>query len=212
MRLRPSGRQGPVAVSVEGFRSYQMDEAWTWEHLALTRARPLSGDPALLAEIEATRRDVLAAKAGGASVLADVSEMRGRLQAAKPPAGAWEAKNGAGRLMDIELLAQTCALRAADPARRVEQQLRAGVKRGFLSDSDERALLDAYRLCWRLQAGTRLLTDRVLKMDQIGAGGRAFLVRETGADSPDALSQTLETRVAAAAAVVDRALAEEPAC
>ena len=49
-------------------------------------------------------------------------------------------------------------------------------------------------------------------MDQIGAGGRAFLVRETGADSPDALSQTLETRVAAAAAVVDRALAEEPAC
>ena len=82
-------------------------------------ARVLAGDAGLAADVEAVRRAVLAAKAGGASVLADVAAMRGRLQAAKPAAGSWEAKNGAGRLMDIELLAQTAALRAADPARQV---------------------------------------------------------------------------------------------
>ncbi|EEW26381.1 [protein-PII] uridylyltransferase family protein [Rhodobacter ferrooxidans] len=209
MRLRPSGRQGPVATSIESFRAYQMTEAWTWEHLALTRARPLAGNPDLAAEVEAFRREVFAATGQGPKVLADVAEMRSRLQAAKPPEGAWEAKNGAGRLMDIELLAQTCALRLADPARRVEAQLRAGVKGGFLSQAGETALLAAYRLCWRLQAGTRLLTDRKLELDRLGSGGRAFLVRETGEADADALSARLEALVAAAAAVISERLGEK---
>lgn len=209
MRLRPSGRQGPVAVSVEAFRSYQMDEAWTWEHLALTRARVLAGDAALGAEVEAIRRDVLAAKAAGPGVLRDVAEMRQRLQAAKPARGSWEAKNGAGRLMDIELLAQTAALRGADAARQVERQIHAGVKGGFLSVSDETALLAAYRLLWRLQAGSRLLGDRALDLGQIGEGGRAFLVRETGAADAAALSIQLEAAVQAAAGVIDARLAAD---
>lgn len=203
MRLRPSGRQGPVATSIDSFRAYQMDEAWTWEHLALTRARVLAGGADLAADVEGVRRAVLAAKGPGAKVISDVAEMRTRLQAAKPPAGSWEAKNGAGRLMDIELLAQTACLRQADPARRVEQQLRAGVKGGFLSVSDEQTLLEAYRLLWRLQAGSRLLTDRTLDLATVGEGGRAFLVRETGAEDGEALSARLEAAVAAAASVID---------
>ncbi|MBT9245351.1 glutamine-synthetase adenylyltransferase [Gemmobacter fulvus] len=209
MRLRPSGRQGPVATSVESFRAYQMDEAWTWEHLALTRARVLAGEPSLAADVERVRREVLAAKAGGTEVLRNVAEMRARLQLAKPPSGAWEAKNGAGRLMDIELLAQTATLRAADPARRVEQQLRAGVKSGFLSVSDETVLLDAYRLLWRVQAGTRLLTERELELDRLGEGGRAFLVRETGAADGAELSARLAAAVQAAAAVIEARLEEK---
>ena len=152
---------------------------------------------------------MLAAKAVGAEVLRNVAEMRARLQRAKPPSGAWEAKNGAGRLMDIELLAQTAALRAADPARRVEQQLRAGVKSGFLSVSDETVLLDAYRLLWRVQAGTRLLTERELELDRLGEGGRAFLVRETGAADGAELSARLAAAVQAAAAVIEARLEEK---
>ena len=202
MRLRPSGRQGPVATALASFRAYQQDEAWTWEHLALTRARPIAGPPDLMAEIEDFRRALIADKGQGAKVLADVAEMRARLQAAKPATTLWEAKNGAGRLMDIELLAQTAALRAGDGARRVEQQLRAGGKSGFLSQSDERALMDAYRLCWRVQAGSRLLTDRALDMDRLGEGGRRFLIRETGAAEGDELSRQLEQAVAEAAAII----------
>lgn len=206
MRLRPSGRQGPVAVSLAGFESYQMTEAWTWEHLALTRARPLAGDASLRGEVEAIRRSVLAAKAGGAAVLADVAAMRARLFAAKPAEGALEAKNGPGRLMDIELAAQTCALTAGDPARRVEQQLAAGKRSGRLSAEDEAALRDVYRLLWQLQAGARALTDRALRIDALGAGARAFILRETGQADADALTAALDAGVAAAAGIIDRLL------
>ncbi|PTE17697.1 glutamine-synthetase adenylyltransferase, partial [Cereibacter changlensis JA139] len=202
MRLRPSGRQGPVATALSSFRSYQLEEAWTWEHLALTRARPLAGDASLAAEVEAFRREVLAVKGQGPKVRSDVAEMRARLQAAKPATAPWDAKNGPGRLMDVELLAETCALRAGDPARRVEQQLRAGVKGGQLSQSDETVLLEAYRLCWRLQAGTRLLTDGALDPDRLGEGGCAFLLRELEEASPGALTARLGRVVEAAAARV----------
>jgi glutamate-ammonia-ligase adenylyltransferase len=79
MRLRPSGRQGPVATSIASFETYQREEAWTWEHLALTRARPVAGDPALRDRIESFRRGILAAPRDRARILADTAEMRARL-------------------------------------------------------------------------------------------------------------------------------------
>ncbi|MFB2532380.1 glutamine-synthetase adenylyltransferase [Paracoccus sp. p4-l81] len=203
MRLRPSGRAGPVAVSVQAFRSYQMDEAWTWEHLALTRARPVAGNPAIADAIEAIRREVLAAKGQGAQVMADLADMRARIFAAKAPDGAWEAKIGPGRLQDIELLAQSFALRAGDPARRVEPQLRAGPRAGLIDKAQADRLASAYRLLWRLQAGGRLLTDRPLDMDAIGQGGRDFLLREAGAASLDALAAQLDQITADVAAIVE---------
>ncbi|WP_284163047.1 glutamine-synthetase adenylyltransferase [Frigidibacter sp. SD6-1] len=206
MRLRPSGRQGPVAVSLAAFRDYQMTEAWTWEHLALTRARPVAGPEDLAAEIEAIRREVLAAKAGGETILPDTAEMRDRIFAAKAPDGEWEAKIGPGRLQDIELLAQSAALRAADPARRTEAQLRAGRRAGLIPAADEEALQAAYRFFWRLQAGGRLLTERPLDMEAVGAGGRAFLLRETQMSSLDGLRSELSGHVARTAEIVARGL------
>ena len=208
MRLRPSGRQGPVAVSLTAFRDYQMTEAWTWEHLALTRARTVAGNAALTAEVEAARRDVLAAKARGDKVLSDTADMRARIFSAKAPDGEWEAKIGPGRLQDIELLAQACALRAADPARRTEAQLRAGHRAGFLDQADEAALQAAYRFFWRLQAGGRLLTEKPIDMDQVGEGGRTFLLRETGMSSLDALRSELKAHTARVAEIVTRGLGQ----
>lgn len=211
MRLRPSGRQGPVATSLQSFRTYQMEEAWTWEHLALTRARVVAGAAALGAEVEAARRAVLAAKTDAAKVMSDTAEMRARIFAAKAPDGEWEAKIGPGRLQDIELLAQSLALRAADPGRRVEQQLRAGVRAGLLPRADEEALQVAYRFLWRLQAGGRLLTDRPLDMAAIGEGGRAFLLRETGMSDLAALRSQLTGHVAQVAEIVARGLGQDVA-
>jgi glutamate-ammonia-ligase adenylyltransferase len=133
--------------------------------------------------------------------------MRDRLASAKPPQSAWDAKNGPGRLMDIELLAQSCALRAGNPTRRVESQLRTGVKCYYMSQSDEQTLLDAYRLCWHLQAGSRLLTDKALDMDQLGTGARAFLLRETGQNDVEGLSRRLSEVLGKAEAVISRILA-----
>ncbi|HEY0213648.1 MAG TPA: glutamine-synthetase adenylyltransferase [Paenirhodobacter sp.] len=208
MRLRPSGRQGPVATSLDSFYSYQMEEAWTWEHLALTRARPLAGDATLRADIEAARLQILAAKGGGAGVMSDLAEMRARIFAAKAPDGAWEAKIGPGRLQDLELLAQSFALRLAAPAHRVEAQLRAGPRGGFITRAEADTLGAAYRFLWRLQAGGRLLTERPLDMLAIGEGGRVFLLREAGVDSLQALAEQLNQTTAAVAAIIERALVE----
>ena len=202
MRLRPSGRQGPVATSLSSFESYQMDEAWTWEHLALTRARPVAGDAALAEEIEAIRQKVLAAKSTGAAILTDTADMRARIFAAKAPDGEWEAKIGPGRLQDIELLAQSSALRAAAPVRRVEQQLRAGKAAGHYGAAEEQALQSAYRFLWRLQAGGRLLSERPLDIEAIGEGGRAFLLRETDTSELGDLASRLAAHVAKAEEII----------
>lgn len=201
MRLRPSGRQGPVATALQSFVSYQETEAWTWEHLALTRARVLVGEATLAAEVEAFRRDLLARKGKGDTVRADVAAMRKRLQEAKPAKGSWEAKNGAGRLMDVELCAQMVCLMAGSAARGVERQIAAGKNAG-LSAADQTALLDAYRLLWRLQCGTRLLTEGALDMADLGEGGRAFLLRETGETSAESLTARLEAATGLAERVI----------
>jgi len=201
MRLRPSGRQGPVATSLHSFTSYQEGEAWTWEHLALTRARVVAGDPGLADEIETFRRDLVQRKGKGASVRADVADMRRRLQEAKPAKGSWEAKNGPGRLMDVELCAQMLALLAGSPARAVERQIAAGAAVG-VSLADQTALADGYRLLWRLQCGARLLTEGPLAMDDLGLGGRAFLLRETGETDAEALTARLEAVTARIEAVI----------
>jgi glutamate-ammonia-ligase adenylyltransferase len=209
MRLRPSGRQGPVAVSLAGFEDYQRTEAWTWEHLALTRARAMAGDAGLCDEVERIRRAVIAAKGPGAGVIPDAAAMRRRLAAARPGAGPWDAKFGPGRLMEIELAAQTCALKAADPARTVEAQLASGRRAGLLAAGEEAVLLDAYRLCWRLQAGARALGDGLPDPSALGEGARAFLARETGEADANRLGQRLAAVTRAAAGVIDRLMPVE---
>ncbi len=208
MRLRPSGRQGPVATSLDSFRSYQMSEAWTWEHLALTRARVLCGACDLADEVEAMRRAILTAKSRGPTICADVAAMRARLAEAKPGLAAWEAKLGPGKLLDIELLAQMLALTSASASRDVEGQLAAGRMAGQVSQSGATTLADAYRLCWRLLAGTRLLTDQVLDPDALGDSARAFLLRETAQSSVAGLSEHLAALTMAADRVIDATLKE----
>lgn len=203
MRLRPSGRQGPVATSLQSFTTYQDTEAWTWEHLALTRARVMAGEQGLGAEVEAFRRALLPRKGQGSGVRADLAAMRARLQSAKPTAGPLDAKNGPGRIMDIELAAQTVALLAGSPARSVERQIAAGAG-DILPETDAQALASAYRLMWRHHAASRLLSEGTLAAEDLGDGARAFLMRETGADGTDDLAGRLARAAGEAEAAVIR--------
>jgi glutamate-ammonia-ligase adenylyltransferase len=192
MRLRPSGRQGPVATNLAAFTQYQQNEAWTWEHMALTRARRVAGSPALAARIETFRRALLTEKSTGSTIAADVSDMRARLAEAKPAHGLWDAKAGPGRLMDIELAAQFCALASGHPAHRVEAQLRAGRMHGLITPETERTLTTAYRLCWTMQATGRLLADRISDIADLGPGGQKFILTTAGAATPEALADELQ--------------------
>ena len=207
MRLRPSGHQGPVATAWDTFRSYQRDEAWTWEHLALTRARAIAGADDLAAEIETFRHDLLAAKGTHAAVLGAVADMRRRIRDAKTPAGPWDAKLGPGRLQEIELLAQAGTLLAGSAARDTGAGLENAVVTGILDAAHERALRAAHVLCWRLHMAARLLDVPAADPEVIGAGGRAFVLRETGHDSAEALRRDLDACTERAAAMIDAALA-----
>ncbi|WP_072295271.1 glutamine-synthetase adenylyltransferase [Paracoccus sp. SM22M-07] len=206
MRLRPSGRQGPVATSVQSFETYQMEEAWTWEHLALTRARVVArsgGDAAALAEqIEALRLGVLRRRGTDPRVMADLDQMRTRLFTAKPASGPWDVRNGPGRLQDIDLLAQACALRSGDPARGTLAQLRAGKRAGLMDAKATEVLSSAWRAFWRLHAAGRLLTDRPLDMQDIGGGAQDFLLREVDAPDADAIRDRIRDHVSRAEALI----------
>ncbi|KJZ20295.1 [protein-PII] uridylyltransferase family protein [Loktanella sp. S4079] len=206
MRLRPSGRQGPVATSYNAFLDYQREEAWTWEHLALTRARAVAGNPELAQEIEAFRVSLLADKGRGPSVLADVADMRRRIAEAKPDAGAWSAKIGAGRLQDIELFAQTACLRAGVAARTVDEQLQSGVADGWVNAADAQALTQAAGFMWRLQAVARLLTGGPLRPDEIGEGAKRLILRETNCEDLEQLAQRLRQQAADADRIISAML------
>jgi len=209
MRLRPSGKQGPVATSFESFQSYQLNEAWVWEHLALTRGQAVAGDAGLMADVERFRATLISGAQDEARIRQETREMRARLAQAKP-GGPWDPKNGAGRMMDIELLAEAAALLAGSAAQDIYAQLGSGGESGWLTRDEQMLLTETYRLMWRLQSAARLLTGEKLDPQAVGAGGRAFLLRSNGAVSMEALSEELRQRAESAAQVIATVL-ERPA-
>lgn len=112
LRLRPSGNKGPVATSIRSFSKYQAEEAWTWEHMALTRARAVSGDVSLCSEARALIDEVLARPRDRAKLIEDLNEMRQLIEAEKPPRDIWDVKLIPGGLIDIEFIAQFLSLGA----------------------------------------------------------------------------------------------------
>ena len=106
MRLRPSGRAGPLATQIDGFIDYQETEAWTWEHMALTRARVVSAPSAFKARVEGAIADILRRPRDAALVAGDVVEMRAAIAKEKGDQNRWDLKYVAGGLIDIEFIAQ----------------------------------------------------------------------------------------------------------
>lgn len=207
MRLRPSGSQGPVATSLASFTHYQENEAWTWEHLALTRARVIAGQADLAEDIEAFRCQILARGHNLGVVLRDVSDMRARLAAAKFPTGPWDAKTGAGRMLDIELFAQAGALAAGRPARSVHDGLEAAVASGWVAPEKGRELADAYELMWSVQMAARLIAGKGPDALSKGEGGQQFVLRSTGYSELERLLSQLEVQYQACGATIDAAIA-----
>lgn len=101
-RLRPSGAQGPLVVSLDGFRRYQEESAWTWEHMALTRARPVFGSPEARAAVQGIIDGVLGGRRPDRDVIAEAAKMRDEIAAHKAPKGPLDAKLLDGGLVDLE--------------------------------------------------------------------------------------------------------------
>jgi glutamate-ammonia-ligase adenylyltransferase len=106
MRLRPSGRAGPLATRLDSFAAYQETEAWTWEHMALTRARVVSASPAFKLRIQSVIQDILRRPRDAELTAGDVVEMRAAIANEKGDSERWDLKYVAGGLIDIEFIAQ----------------------------------------------------------------------------------------------------------
>ncbi len=110
MRLRPSGNKGPVAVRLAGFAAYHQAQSWTWERMALTRARVVAGPPALRKRTAEVLRAALLRPEDPARVLADATAMRARMLRELPPDGPWDVKAMPGGLVEVEFIAQALQL------------------------------------------------------------------------------------------------------
>lgn len=102
VRLRPQGNQGPLVASLDAFERYQREEAWTWEHMALTRARPLFGSPSARDRLQGIIDAVLGQPRDAAAALADIVKMRADMAAHKPAKGPLDVKLVEGGLVDCE--------------------------------------------------------------------------------------------------------------
>ena len=223
MRLRPSGRQGTVATSLAGFRTYQEEKAWTWERLALTRARPVAGREDLREDAAAEIAAALARPRDPEAERRDAAEMRARVAAAHRTArdDPWEVKLARGGLMDIDFTVQAGLILAAAAGEDVPrggcgaaEGIAALERAGRLDAPEAAALRDAQALQARVQQVARVALDGALGPDRAGRGLEAALCRATGAEDLGELELRLREAQAEAAAVADRRLpppAEEAA-
>ncbi|MBC2670325.1 bifunctional [glutamine synthetase] adenylyltransferase/[glutamine synthetase]-adenylyl-L-tyrosine phosphorylase [Novosphingobium piscinae] len=184
-RLRPSGTQGPLAASLDSFARYQHEQAWTWEHMALCRARPVYGSPAAQAALAAIVGEVLLIPRDRAKLRSDVLEMRARMAAHKPPQGPLDAKLLRGGLVDLEFIVHFLQLatgQGLSPA--LPQALRGLAGVGLVP---ERLALAHDRLT-RLLVAARLLAP---KADEHRAGPRSALAAATGYANWDSVTAGL---------------------
>jgi glutamate-ammonia-ligase adenylyltransferase len=197
LRLRPSGRSGPVATSIASFHGYQRQEAWTWEHMALTRARVVSAPSALAARVGQGIADVLRLPRDPAIVRRDVYEMRRAVAQEKGESDRWDLKNAAGGLLDIEFIAQYLVLvHAADAPGIIDTNtgrvLAAAQTLGLLGTADAELLRAAWQLHHDLSQILRLCLTRPFEARTAGPGLLSLLAR--GAGLPD--FATLEAHLA----------------
>ncbi len=193
MRLRPSGRKGPLATHLQAFAQYQREEAETWEHMALCRARVVAGEPSLSAEIAQGIAAILSAPRPAPALAADVRSMRAMIAQEKASDDPWDLKILPGGLIDIEFAAQYLTLaHSSRYPRLLDVSTRAVIasagEAGLLSVADADALCDAHRL--------------------FGAVTQIIRLAVEGRFDPQSTASGVKRRIAAAAGLPDFAALE----
>ena len=188
LRLRPSGRSGPIATQIGRFKAYQEEEAWTWEHMALTRARVISGSPAFVRRVEEVIRQVLCRKRDAQLVAGDILEMRRALATEKGDQNPWDLKYVSGGLIDVEFAAQYLQLIYASQHPEILnpstiKTLDAAARLGALSPEDADIVRPAARLYHNLTQVLRLCLSG--PFDPKAAGAELLGLLSRVADLPD---------------------------
>lgn len=209
MRLRPSGQMGPVATHIASFRDYQAREAWTWEHMALTRARIVSGPEPLRSRVADVIRETLLMPRDRTKIAADVREMRERIEKEKGTTNIWDMKQVRGGLVDLEFIAQYLQLvSAADHPEVLDQNTTRALQKlaaaGVMTSEDADALIAAVRLINDLTQVLRLCHDGPFEPEKAPPGLRELAARAGGELTFEALELRLKETLEANRALFER--------
>ena len=186
LRLRPSGDAGLVVSPIEAFRKYQLENAWVWEHQALTRARFVAGDPAIGAAFEKIRCEILCQKRDRARLREDVLAMRQKMHGSLGTKGAsalFDLKHDFGGLVDVEFIVQYLILAHACEHPRLTGNLgniallRIAAECGLIPAALAEQSRDAYREYRRMQHQRRL-NNLDSRIDAAPQAGRIAAVRK----------------------------------
>ena len=188
MRLRPTGNKGPVAVSLQSFVVYHASESWTWEHMALTRARLIAGAPQLKARVAAEIRKRLTQLRDAGTIIADARSMRARMAETFPGRNVWDLKYAPGGLVDIEFIAQTLQLVHAPALPEIlDTNTIAALEKlrdaGLLAVPDADVLIAAARLQDALTQVLRIALDQTLEIEDATPGLKVLLTHAAEAGS-----------------------------
>lgn len=200
-RLRPSGRAGPIVVATSTFREYYRREAWTWEHMALTRARLIAGPPRAAQRLRHDIDEILIRHRSPADLLSAVAGMRERIARSFPADRPWDVKYARGGVIDLEFIVQYLLLRegARIGQAMITPHLDTAIRRlaeyQGLTPTQAADLLDAHRFYQSLLMTLRLtLAERPALAEDIPAGVRRLLVAQHGCDDFMALEEKLLAR------------------
>jgi len=205
MRLRPSGRKGPVATSWTSFKDYQTNEAWAWEHLALTRGRVICGNSELSINIEDFRLQLIKNVRPEVAVRS-LKEMREKIQKIDLNNNKWEFKQGIGRMQDIELFSQLSTVINGKVTRDVSSGLIAGSESGLLTNTQLNQILKTYKFLKEMNMATRLINDPSQEFEKISTSGHSFILKLTKINTIKALSKNFEFQTKRVAKIINTVL------
>jgi glutamate-ammonia-ligase adenylyltransferase len=194
MRLRPSGNAGPLATSLAGFVAYHREQAWTWEHLALSRARIVSADAGLGEKIDSVVEEILSRQRDVGKTIGDVIDMRERLTRDRKPRHAFDLKLAAGGLIDLEFIAQSAQLVArnalAAPQATTARTLQRMGETGLMPNAERLVAIHELYVTV-LQVMSAALADP-FKEEGWTAGFRELLARRTNMPDFERLAADLK--------------------
>ncbi|MGI9406788.1 MAG: bifunctional [glutamine synthetase] adenylyltransferase/[glutamine synthetase]-adenylyl-L-tyrosine phosphorylase [Hyphomicrobiaceae bacterium] len=208
MRLRPSGNSGPVATRLSSFADYQARDAWTWEHMALIRARCIAGPDTLRERIDAVMRETLTMPRDRQKIADDVREMRGKLARERGTDNPWDLKLVRGGLVDVEFIVQFLQLVHAHAhpdilERNTVRAIAALGDAGLLSAGHASRLRDAAALQNALTQVLRLCVDGSFEQEGAPDGLKALLAQAAGEPDFDRVDARLLEAQQAVQAIFD---------
>lgn len=176
-RLRPQGSKGMLVVSLDGFLEYQRGEAWTWEHMALTRARPVFGSAEARDKASRCIREILEQPYDRAKLIADAATMRAEIARHKPASGPLDVKLGDGGLVDLEFAVHVLQL---TEKKGLDPRLETAVERLAEAGLIDTKVVEAQRLLTRMLVTIRLLAPETANPSEESC---ELMARACGADS-----------------------------